>query len=175
MTTTKRTKRIAAICVVAGILLIAASLLLSTTQAAAETVKGRIVAVFTRLDYIGVGEVEGYPLGIGIYEAKGLASFENGETAICKGSGQFQTTVGVRGFVGNTFEDGSMQWIKYQSPPSTPGEGEVVKFEISKGTFEFIGGTGRFEGIRGKGSYTAKIFGDYGVAYWDITAEYTLP
>ena len=175
MATMKKSKKTAAICVLASILLIAASLLLSTTQAAAETMKGRMVVVITRLDYIEVGEVEGYPLLIGLYEAKGLASFENGEIAICKGSAHFDIVEGPRGFIVYTFEDGSTQWIKYQGPPNVPGEGAVVPFEITKGTFEYIGGTGRFEGIRGKGSYIGKYFPTLNGAYWDITAEYTLP
>lgn len=175
MATMKKSKKAAAICVLSSILLIAASLLLSTTQAAAETVKARTVAVGTRFDYIEVGEVEGQPQFIGLYEQKGLSMFENGETAIYKSWGQFQTMVGSRGFGLATFEDGSTISIKFQAPPSTPGEGGEVKFEIIKGTFEYIGGTGRFEGIRGKGSYTARYFPDYGVAYWDTTAEYTLP
>jgi len=175
MATMKKSKKTAAICVLASILLIATSLLLSTTQAAAETVKYRTVGVFTKFEYIDVGEVEGQPLGIGLYEMKGLHIYETGEIAIYKGSGQFQTMVGARGFGVTTFEDGSTTWAKYQSSPGTPGEGGVVKFEIIKGTFEYIGGTGRFEGIRGKGSYTGKIFGDHGVIYLDQTAEYTLP
>lgn len=175
MATMKKSKKTAAICVLASILLITASLLLSTTQAAAETVKYRTVGVFTKFEYIDVGEVEGQPLGIGLYEMKGLNMYENDEIAIYKGWGQFQLTVGPRGFGLTTFEDGSTQWAKYQSPPGTPGEGGEVKFEIVKGTFEYIGGTGRFEGIKGKGSYTGKLFEDHGVIYLDSTAEYTLP
>ena len=175
MATMKKSKKTAAICVVAGILLIAASLLLSTTQAAAETVKSKIVVVDTRFEYIDVGEVEGNPLGITLHEGKGLTMFENGEVAFFKFSGQFQTMVGARGFTVNTFEDGSTQWTKYQSTVR-PGEGGEVQFFIIEGAFEYIGGTGRFEGIRGKGSYTAKYFPTYGVMYAaESTAEYTLP
>jgi len=137
--------------------------------------KGRMFDVGTRLDYVEVPEVEAYPLFIGLYESKGLAMFENGEIAICKNSGHFNTVEGVRGFIVNTFEDGSTQWIKFQRPPGTPGEGGEVKFDIIEGTFEYIGGTGRFEGIKGKGSFTGKYFPTYDVAYWDMTAEYTLP
>jgi len=175
MATMKKSKKGAAICVVASILLVAASLLLSTIQAAAETVKYRTVAVGISFDYVEVGEVEGQPLAIGLYEQKGLRMSENGETAIYKSWGQFQTMVGSRGFGVSTFEDGSTTWIKFQHPPGTPGEGGEVKFDIYKGTFEYIGGTGRFEGIKGKGSYTAKYFPAYGVADIEGIAEYTLP
>jgi len=174
MATMKKSNMTRTICTIAGILVIAASLLLSTTQVAAETLKSRIVAVDSRLEYIDVGEVEGNPLGITLHEAKGLSMFENGEVAFYKFSGQFQTMVGARGFAVNTFEDGSTQWTKYQATVR-PGEGGEVEFFTLEGTFEYIGGTGRFEGIRGKGSYTAKYFPTYGVMYVDATAEYALP
>jgi len=174
MTIMKKSKGIAAICVVASILLITASVLLSTTQAAAETAKWRSVAVDSRFDYVDVGEVDGQPLDIFLHEAKGLTMFENGEVAFCKFSGQGQAMEKARGFAVNTFEDGSTTWVKYQATVR-PGEGGEVQFFTLEGTFEYIGGTGRFEGIRGKGSYTGKYFPTYGVTYADNTAEYTLP
>lgn len=170
MATIKRSKMTVAICGLIGILVMAAWLLVPVTQAEEETTKSRIVFFFTRMETVQVGDEEEHL--IGVYESKGLSSHENGEVAIYRDRGTFDTMEGFQGYGVYLFEGGSTQWAKYQGT-SRLAEGGAI--ELYEGTFEYIKGSGRFEGIKGGGSFTGKHFVDYGVAYIDLTGSYTLP
>jgi len=155
-----------------AVLLIAASLLLSVTQARAETVKGRLVSHVTKEESIEVGDVPGHVLGV--VEYKGLVFFENGEVATISEVETFEATKGSFTFqIYSTlaFEDGSTQIMKGHGT-STPQEG---KPELAKGTCSYIRGTGRFEGIKGSGSWSGKWFESIATYYGDFTWIYTLP
>jgi len=156
--------------------LLVALLLVSVTQARAETVKYKLTAYGTKSEAIPVGDVEGHY--IGVYEGRGLALFENGEVATylirctwdyIKGQGTNQ------GYVQLTYEDGSTTVAKFQGA-GTKVEGRTLY--KSKG--EYIKGTGRFKGIQGHYSYSGKRITPYsketkGDTYAEVTATYTLP
>ena len=153
MTTTKRNSGII------GILLIAAWLLVPATQASAkkEKFKARSVSQITKMDVIKVGDVEGHI--IAVYERRGLAFFD-GEVATFLNSGMLDMTKGKgtgEGYARYTFEDGSTTVSKWQATLA-PREGKRITAE---GTFTFIGGSGRFEGIKGEGKFTAKSYTPY--------------
>jgi len=83
------------------------------------------------------------------------------------GSGPYQ------GYSLFTFEDGSTQVVKFQGTSKMTKDGKKSLFE---GTYSYVRGSGRFEGIQGDGSYTGKNFIAAGAgAYWDLTGTYTLP
>ena len=170
MATIRKIKRTVTISTLVGILVVAASLLVSVTQGAAETTKGRTVFFMTKMEEAQVGDVQGQT--VGMYETKGLSSDENGETAIVMAYGTFDFMEGFKGYEVFTFEDGSTQWIKYRGTATPAQEGKIMLY---KGTFELIKGTGRFEGIKGTGTFTGKNFVTYGIAYIDYTGSYTLP
>ncbi|MFQ6066703.1 MAG: hypothetical protein ACE5K3_05445 [bacterium] len=170
MATIKKSKRTVTISALVGILVVAAWLLVPVTQGAAETMKGRLVFFMTKMEEVQVGEVQGQT--VGMYEVRGLGSYENGEVAIVMDWGTFDFMEGFKGYEVNTFEDGSTHWIKYQGTATPAQEGKIMLYE---GTFEFMKGTGRFEGIKGSGSFTGKNFITYGIAYIDYTGSYTLP
>ena len=170
MATIKKSKRIVTICALLGILVIAASLLVPVTQVAAKTAKFRVVFVFTKMEPIQVGDVEGH--FVGTYEIKGLSSHENGEVATYRDWGTFDSIEGFKGYFVLTFEDGSTQWANYQGTSKPAQDGKVMLYE---GTWECIKGTGRFEEIEGSGSFTGKNFTPPGVVYIDYTGTYTLP
>ena len=159
-----------------GIVLISAWLLVSATQAEAKTMKFRNVGHIAKAEIIEVGDVEGHY--IGAYERKGLAFQDKGEIAIqfCKGT--FDSSGGISSYQGHSilhFEDGSTVSMKYQGKSkSAPGG----KMRTSEATFEFTTGTGRFEGIKGKGSFSGMeprfLKGFKGYAHFDFTGTYSL-
>jgi hypothetical protein len=65
--------------------------------------------------------------------------------------------------------------MKYQGKSKAAPGG---KMRMSEATFEFTTGTGRFEGIKGKGSFSGMeprfLKGFRGYAYFDFTGAYTL-
>ncbi|MEJ2234492.1 MAG: hypothetical protein P8X67_11245 [Syntrophobacterales bacterium] len=63
----------------------------------------------------------------------------------------------AEGYVTHIFEDGSTAISKWQGTIA-PREGKRLTGE---GTFSYIGGSGRFEGIKGGGSWTAKSYTPY--------------
>ena len=134
-----------------AVLLIVACLLLSVTQARAETEKGREVFHMIKKEEIEVGDVPGHV--VGVIEDKGLTFYENGEIATMSTVYTFDNTYGIgtaQGYSIYTFEDGSTQVHKWQE--SWPEKG------LTKGTFTYLRGSGRFEGIKGSGSFTGKFF-----------------
>ena len=155
---------------------IIALLLMPATQVGAKTMKFRNVGHIAKAEIIEVGDVEGHY--IGAYERKGLAFQDKGEIAIqfCKGT--FDSSGGITSYQGHSilhFEDGATVSMKYQGK-SKPAPGG--KMRTSEATFEFTTGTGRFEGIKGKGSFSGMeprfLKGFKGYAYFDFTGTYTL-
>ena len=159
-----------------GILLISVWLLGSATQAEAKTMKFRNVGHVAKVEMFEVGDVEGHY--IGAYERKGLAFHDKGEIAIQFCQGTFDSTGGITSYQGHSilhFEDGSTVSMKYQGE-SKPAPGE--KMRTSEATFEFTMGTGRFEGIKGRGSFSGMeprfLKGFKGHAYFDFIGTFTL-
>ena len=162
-----------------SILIIAAWLLGSFTQAGAQTytLKCRATGHFPKLHIIEVGDVPGHTVFVG--ESAGVLSCDDGSVAtfsskfmgeVTKGSGKSQT-YGLF-----TYEDGSTIWTKEENNITANPDGKTGRWEA---TFEYIKGTGRFEGIQGSGTYTGKRFAPVpGVGaqfYIDSTGTYTLP
>ena len=150
-----------------AVLLIVACLLLSVTQARAETDKGRNVLHRIKVEEIEVGDVPGHV--VGVIESKGLTFYENGEVATVSIVHTSDNTNGIGTYQGYglfTFEDGSTHVHKFQSTSTEEG--------LFKGTYTYVQGTGRFEGIQGSGSFSGKNFGEPGL-YADFTGTYTLP
>lgn len=169
MTITKRSERTVTVCALVGILVVVSWLAVPITLAAAETVKFRTVLVFTKMERIPVGDLEGHT--VGICEQTGMSSYENGETALIISRGTFDSMVGMETYCVQIFEDKSTQWLKIHGTCKPTEDENVFLFE---GTLEFTSGTGRFEGIKGTGSFTGKHFGICRVVYFDCTASYTL-
>jgi len=162
-----------------GILLIAALLLLPATQAEAKTVKLRIFSYLTKVELIAVPDVEGHV--VLVYERRGVAIFDNGETAAYHTRGTADSIKGqgsYHGYSNFLYKDGSTTMSEYTGKMTlAPGE----KLPSLKGEGKYIKGTGRFEGIKGKFSYTGKYVTPYtkdktkGETVVDVTGNYTLP
>ena len=160
-----------------SLLVMGIGLLLASTDVRAETLKWRQSEHVTKTESIfPVGDVPGHIVGAG--EGGGLAFFENGEFAT------FSSTYAVDYTNGSgphwayslyTFEDGSGFVIKGQGATTAEQSGKIAVF---KGTFSINGGSGRFKGIQGSGSYTGRRLAPLAAGaegYRDFTATYTLP
>jgi len=146
--------------------------------AGAETMKGRIVFHYVKVEVIQVGDVAGHVIGVA--EARGLY-FDD----IKKEVGTYSNRVmfdyingsGTHwGYDLRTYEDGSTMVTKFEGT-TMAGEGGISSF---KGTGSFIKGTGRYEGIQGGTSYAGKRLapltpGGPADCYADFTGSYTVP
>ncbi len=164
-----------------GILVTIAWLLGAVTQVvAAETREFRNVGQFSKMEMIQVGDVEGHALLI--WELRGT-SFMWGEVAIMTGWGTCDLIKGVgpcEGYYLSKFEDGSTTVTKTPFISKISPDGKTAWYE---GNGEYIGGTGRFSGIKGSVSFKGKritpVSPGLKETRGDIVAEgiatYTLP
>jgi hypothetical protein len=169
-------RRIIVATIVASVLLVTASFF--ATQAVAEDLKSRITCYLTKVEAMPVGDVEGHV--IIIFERRGLAILENGECAavlirgtadLTKHHGPFQS------YAQWTYKDGSTNISKSEANMAiSPGE----KLPSFKGKGEWIKGTGKFQGIKGRFTFSGKYITPYsketkGDVYFELTGAYTLP
>ena len=160
------------------ILLIAALVIVPAAQAEEKTVKYKIVATITKIEIFSVPDMKEHV--IGALERNGVAIYENGETAAYRSLIMFDSIKGQgatwSGYSILTFADGSKTFEKSQGT-----EPEVKGKKIIKGTGDYIKGTGRFEGVKGKTSFAGKYVTPYtkdktkGDIVVDVTSTYTLP
>ena len=156
---------------------IVALMIVPAAQAGEKTVKYKVVAPVTKMDFIPIPDMKGHI--VGALERRGVAIYENGETAayhcmiIFDASKEQDGT--WEGYGELSFADGSMTITKSQ--------GTIIngKPKLVKGTGKYIEGTGRFEGIKGELSYDCKWATPYtkdttkGDLVCDTTTTYTLP
>jgi hypothetical protein len=162
-----------------GILLIAGLLLVSTTPARAETVKYNYTTQLTKLEYVPLPDVQGHIAAV--FERRGVAIFEN-EVAAVTITGTTESTKGIasfRGYAVTTYEDGSTTLAKVSGSKTSASREKLRSYEEMKG--EFIGGTGRFAGIKGNLSCKGREITPYTKDetkqdnWIEVTATYTLP
>jgi hypothetical protein len=102
-----------------------------------------------KFELVEVGDVEGHI--VAVYEQEGIITFSDGQVAEFKNSGtlDYVNWEGVhRGYHTVTFKDGSTHTVRYEGTSKKTPEGRV-----GTGTHTFVGGTGKFAGIKGEGSY----------------------
>lgn len=178
MATNKRKKKTGVIFgAFIGMLLMATLILVPAAQAGEKTVKFKIVAPITKMEVVPVPDVPKH--AIGVLERRGVAIFENGETAAYHTRLTFDSIRGGKasfsGYSDLTFADGSTWITKFQ------GTAQGSKPRLIKGTGKHIKGTGQFEGIKGKNSFSGKIVTPYtkdktkGDIVLEVTSTYTLP
>ena len=144
-------------------------LLVSMTQAADEKITGRIVAHYTKMETVEVGDVPGHVLGIA--QQSGLVFYSTGEVAKKAASFHFDMVKGKGTFVGYdlfTDQDGSTRYLRSTGAAGPVGDGKKYVIE---GTFECIGGTGKYEGYKGTGTFKGERVGEIktgGDVYFDF-------
>ena len=141
-------------------------------------VKTRYVFHNVKVEVVKVDDVPGHVLGV--VEAKGLSFLITGEVANYCVYILFDLTNGTgrhEGYTREIHEDGSIMISKFKG---TTQAVEGGKTSVFKGMWTSIGGTGRFEGIQGGGTYSGKRIlpvatGVVADTYGDNIGSYTLP
>jgi len=160
------------------IFLIAALVIVPAAQAGGKPFKYRIINRTAKMEWGLVPDVEKHVVGVlerrgvGIFEGE---IFEKDETAAQTAWVTFDLIKGVgsiQGYILWTFKDGSTYIGKIQGTKT---------LDTVKGTGEIFKGTGRFEGIKGRVSFSGKYVTRYtkdetkADAIMDATGTYTLP
>jgi hypothetical protein len=146
------------------------------TQGIAENMNIKLVSMVDSIKTVNVTLTEG--VAIGVMDRRGLAVCDNGDIALMSCRGTFDSKKGFQGYSSLSFDDGSTLVLSWKGPTSVVPPGG--KFGGYAGTFEYAEGTGRFEGIKGSGTFTGKVPNwdeDYkakGFTYYDFNGTYTL-
>jgi hypothetical protein len=149
----------------------------SVPQATAETLKVKIFNHVTKLERIPIADVEGHFVSLSVRE--GVAVFENGDWAWQK---IIQTVDGVKGnstlesYWTFTFLDGATIMGRSKGTVEANQQGVVTRAKINS---DVIGGTDRFQGIKGTMRNVTKLLppekGELGQkAVSEATITYTL-
>jgi len=147
--------------------------LVPMTQAADE-VAGRVVYHTQKAEMFEAGDVPGHIVGIA--QQSGLTFFTKGPAGgqiatrmmntsydVVKWKGSYTT------YIVDSFQDGSTLIYKASGTITPIDAGNSTAFE---GTYEITGGTGKFEGKKGKGSFKGERIGSPktgGDSYADFT------
>ena len=162
--------------VVIALALVASVALVSITQAADEKMTGRIVNHSLKTETIEVGDVPGHILGV--VQQAGLIFYSTGDIATTMNTAYFDYVNGKGTFTNyrvTTFQDGSTLFTK-GGGNATPVDGG--KRTVFEGPVECTGGTGRFEGFNGTGTYKGERVGSLKTgadSYHDFTMNCRKP
>jgi hypothetical protein len=118
---------------------------------------GRRVQSVTAVETVPVGDVPGHVMGV--IGFAGLTFYEDGTVATHTNPATFDLTDGAgphQGWVVHTFDDGSTAIEHYQGRATLIEGGART---VVEGTYTCEGGTGRFEGLAGEGTYQGERFG----------------
>jgi hypothetical protein len=159
-------------------LILTSTIILFANNCFAETSKYRIFSHMTKMEIMPFGFMKA-PAN-GIFERRGLVSFENGDVGIYLSRGTFKATPKggtAEGFSQITHGDGSTVVssfnLSFTKIPDT-------KLNTYTGTGKVVSGTGRFEGIQGENTVTGQNLTPYdednkSESYYDVISNYTLP
>jgi hypothetical protein len=159
-------------------LLLSVMVVLLPGVSVAEESAGRNVGHTQKVEMMEVGDVPGH--FIGVSQAYGLTFYtkgpEKGKTFPRKWIATFDFVNGKGTFNGyevKTFDDGSLLFVKGSGTQTPIDGGKKAAFE---GTWEVAGGTGRFAGAKGTGTFRGERIGDLktgGDNYTDWTGTIT--
>lgn len=138
-------------------MLLSVMVLLPGLSSADEKMTGRIVNHSLKTETIEVGDVPGHILGVA--QQTGLIFYSTGEIATTMNTAYFDYVNGKGTFTNyrvTTFQDGSTLFAK-GGGTATPVDGG--KRTVFEGPVECTGGTGRFEGFKGTGTYKGERVG----------------
>jgi hypothetical protein len=167
------TKKIA---LIATIIFVFGIIMADGVIAGMKTMNFKLVSMLEKVEVVKVTDMEG--VVIGVIDRKGLSMFENGDIATTACRGTFDTKKGFQGYSSLTFADGSTLVLSWTGPTSRVAPGG--KFGGFTAKFEYANGTGRFKGIKGKGTFSEKkpnwdkAFKTKGFTYYEWTETYDL-
>jgi hypothetical protein len=160
----------------ASALLIAADMVAPALGQTQDLGTSRRVQSVAETTTVEVGDAKGHV--VGVVDFKGITFFEGGEIATHTNPATFDLTNGSgphQGYVVHYFDDGSTSVERYEGEARLSADG---KRTVVEGTFQCVGGTGRFAGLKGQGTYRGERLGaletgDY--VYVDSTGSCTVP
>ena len=153
-----------------------AVLALATTAGAQTKVSGTIHCNKPDPQYgIEIGDRPGHGFGIDKtactwtkpMEIAGIQSKDGYDVGFGESSGN---KANGRGYHVSTMTNGDKVYVRFQGT-DTLKDGAP---QSSQGTWSYTGGTGKFKGIKGKGTYKGTFGADGGVTY-EVEGEYALP
>ncbi len=158
---------------VVGILMIG-----SVPQATAEMLNFKAFNHVTKAEMFPVADVEGHVVGVSVRE--GVAVLENGELGwhkITQSSNFIKGAGTIDSYFVCAFLDGSTFIVRTKGTVEATPQGAST---VAKATGDIIGGTGRFQGIKGTMTISAKMLppekGELGPkALSEHSLVYTLP
>ena len=144
-----------------------------TTALAQETVKvkGTKFVIITKYERFKVDDTEEHFLSQ--YETKDVSSdgryitYKTGRSDTIKGNGP------QYGYNKVVDREGGTYFTKYQGQVSTKKSAEGKPILTFKGTWSYIRGTEKYEGVQGGGTYKGMMIGK-GIAYVDYEGEYVI-
>jgi hypothetical protein len=157
-------------------LFVAAALLGSMPAQAQDLGSTRRVQGTAEVTSVEVGDVPGHVVGVVVF--KGFTFFADGEIATHSNPATFDLTNGSgphRGYVVHYFDDGSTSIERYEGEARLRAD---RKRTIVEGSFQCVGGTGRFEGLQGEGAYRGERLGALQTGdfvYVDTTGSCAVP
>ncbi len=147
-------------------------LLLGTAEAGEVVLKSRDVAYTVEETWIQIGEDESH--GIGTYQLSGLSFGKDGQVGTTVDKGSYESNKGSATFEGYyvvTFSDGSGWMEKYDGTSKPIDE----KTNAVGGTTTLVGGTGRFDGIKGEGTWSGTHHTSNGMYVYETEIKATVP
>ena len=160
--------------VVIFVTMLSMTVILAPMTQAADEIAGRVVYHTQKGEMLEAGDIPGHI--VGFVQQSGLTFFTKGPVGgqiatrmmnsyydVVKGKGPFTA------YIVDTFQDGSTLNYKASGTMTSISEGNRAAYE---GTYEITGGTGRFEGKKGKGSFKGERIGSPktgGDSYADFT------
>ncbi len=142
-------------CVMITIIVTGVLFLVPVPQATAETLNFKTFNHTTKMEAVPMPDVEGHSVGVIVRE--GVAVFENGELSWHKVTQSFNMTKGagtVDSYLVCTFLDGSTFMVHTKGTLGATPQGAP---SAAKTAGDIIGGTGRFQGIKGTMTVSAKM------------------
>lgn len=140
----------------------------------AEEVAGRAVSHTLKTEMMEVGDVPGHFFGVN--QSHALTFYTKGPEIGGVAPGVktviFDVVNGKGTFTGlevKNFKDGSTLFVKFVGTQIPIDEGKKTAYE---GTWEVASGTGRYEGVKGEGTFTGERVGDIKTGadtYFDFT------
>jgi hypothetical protein len=128
---------------------------------AADEVAARVVYHTQKAETMEVGDVPGHILGVVQHTGLGFITKgpESGQTTTRMSTTYIDTVKGkgtTTSYLVYTYSDGSTQSLKASGTITSVDGGKRSAFE---GTYEVTGGTGKFEGMKGKGTFKGERLG----------------
>lgn len=128
-----------------------------SSEATAETLKGKGVSAVSKIERLPVGDTENH--NIGLTAREGMILFENGEVATTKAMAMWDmigpASGWAKGYVQFIFLDGSTIHSNFHQQILPPTGGEAIQYD-SKITGDIVKGTGKYEGVKGTFTTSSK-------------------